>query len=326
MQAFPVEYSSLSASALLQFIIEQYSLDSTSSIVFLKRGFNDTYLIISGAEKFVCRVYKHTWRSLESIENELDLLLYLKQNNVSVSTPIQSSSKKWIHEIYAPEGLRYAVLFTYAQGQRVRKLSVDQSFLLGVATAMLHVLTKNKRIDATAQDYSIAGQFKHTLKVVEPILANHPKQFQFLLQLEKLFLEEFSKINKEELVEGICHGDLQAENFHIDKDNQFTFFDFDFFGKGYLIYDIGVFMWYDHKNKPPEIMNAFLKGYESVRPLTLTEHKMIPWLSIIRALFQMTLYCKISDGKQLPLWPSAEVAMFLDKVEKWNREKCDIKK
>src|SRR3954468_18003011 len=149
MQTFPVEYSSLSATALLQFIIEHYALDSASSIVFLKRGFNDTYLISTKREKFVCRVYKHDWRAVESIENEIDLLLYLKQNNVSVSVPIQSSQKKWLHEIYAPEGKRYAVLFSYASGQRVRKLSIDQAFLLGVETAKLHLLTKNKEIEVT---------------------------------------------------------------------------------------------------------------------------------------------------------------------------------
>lgn len=326
MQTFPVEYSSLSTAALLQFVIEQYRLDNSAKIVFLKRGFNDTYEIISGNEKFICRVYKQGWRKLESVENELSLLLYLKQNNLSVSTPIESRSGKRMYEIYAPEGVRYLVLFSYAKGKRVRKLTVDQAFLLGVETAQLHQLTKNKKMEETAQNYGIENQFRHTISVVKSILINHPQQFQFLLRLEEYFLETLKSINKNELEEGICHGDLQAENFHIDDLNQFTFFDFDFFGKGYLVYDIGVFMWYDHKNKPPEIMNAFLKGYESKRLLTATEHQFIPLFSILRALFQMTLYCKISDGKQLPLWPATEVAAFIDKVQKWFEEKCENKK
>jgi Ser/Thr protein kinase RdoA (MazF antagonist) len=139
-----------------------------------------------------------------------------------------------------------------------------------------------------------------------------------LLRLEQLFLTAFSAIKESELTKGICHGDLQSENFHITPENKFTFFDFDFFGTGYLIYDIGVFMWYDHKNKPPEIMRSFLKGYESKRPLTPTEHQLIPWFSTLRAIFQMTLYCSISDGKQLPLWPAQQVADFIHKIEKWN--------
>lgn len=326
MQTFPVEYSSLSTAVLLRFIIEQYGLTPASSIVFLKRGFNDTYLIKADQENYVCRVYKHGWRKVESIESELDLLVYLKQNNISVSVPIQSLTKKTIHEIYAPEGVRHLVLFSYAQGRRVRKLTIDQAFLLGVETAKLHLLTAHKKIEKTAQNFGIKEQFNNTLNVLQLILANHPQQLQFLLQLEQKFLKELEAINEKELVQGICHGDLQAENFHIDEANQLTFFDFDFFGQGYLIYDIGVFMWYDHKNKPPEIRNAFLKGYESKRPLTETERRFIPWLSTIRALFQMTLYCKISDGKQLPLWPESEIAAFIDKVRKWFEEKCGNEK
>jgi hypothetical protein len=40
----------------------------------------------------------------------------------------------------------------------------------------------------------------------------------------------------------------------------------------------------------------------------------------------MTLYCKISDGKQLPLWPESEIAAFIDKVRKWFEEKCGNEK
>ena len=124
--------------------------------------------------------------------------------------------------------------------------------------------------------------------------------------------------------QGICHGDLQAENFHIAEDNQFTFFDFDFFGEGCLVYDIGVFRWYDHKNKTPQIMGAFLKGYQAQHKLTATEIRLIPWFSTLRALFQMTLYCKISDGKQLPLWPPQQVSEFINKVKKWQAENCSF--
>ena len=120
------------------------------------------------------------------------------------------------------------------------------------------------------------------------------------------------------MASGICHGDLQAENFHIENENKFTFFDFDFFGTGYLAYDIGVFIWYDHKNKPKEIINSFLKGYQEQRPLSATEIKLLPYFSTLRALFQMTVYCKLNDGHHLPLWPAQEVANFIKKVEKWH--------
>lgn len=322
MQSFPVVYSTLSVNALKQLIVERYDFQNDAAILFLKRGFNDTYLITDKNSKFILRVYKHQWRNLEDIEAELDLLLDLKQNGVFISSPIPDRNERYIQTIAAPEGTRYAVLFTYAEGEQIKKLSVEQSRLLGIATANMHVLTKDKKMTAVARDYDIAKQFKQSVFVLQAILKEHPKQYNFILALSDLFQETFQKC-KDELATGICHGDLQAENFHVDATNQITFFDFDFFGSGYLIYDIGVFMWYDHKNKPPAIMSAFLKGYQSRRTLSSAEQALIPWMSTLRAVFQMTMYCELSDGKQLPLWPSQQVADFINKVERWFKERCE---
>lgn len=319
MVAFPVEYSTLSSDALLQFVIENYEIDPKALITFLKRGFNDTYLITGNTEKYILRVYKHNWRSLESITGELELLHHLKKGGISVSFPVQTHKGIYIQQVQAPEGIRYLVLFSFAEGTRVRKLSEEQAYLLGVETGKMHVLTENQSFGAPAHNYIIDAQFEITLSVLKPILAAYPEQYDYLIELKKEFHALFA-LNDKDLSKGICHGDLQAENFHISENNTFTFFDFDFFGEGYLAYDIGVFRWYDHKNKTPQVMDAFLKGYQTQRHLTNTEIKLIPWFSTLRALFQMTLYCKISDGRQLPLWPASEVALFVDKVKKWHGE------
>lgn len=341
MQFFPVEYSSLSSKALLESVVINYDIDNNSSITFLKRGFNDTYLISgkalsnseayrlnekevpnSGAKKYILRVYKYNWRSFESIETEIKLLNHLKDNTVSVSFPIKDKQAKFIQKIQAPEGVRYAVLFSFAEGIPLRKLSAEQSFLLGAETGKIHSLTRDRPFGETAHNYDIETQFENTLRILKPVLINHTEQYNYLVQLKSDFITMFNSIDKMELRTGICHGDLQAENFHITLDDQFTFFDFDFFGTGYLAYDIGVFMWYDHKNKTPEIINAFLKGYQTQEKLSPTELKLLPYFSTLRALFQMTLFCKTNDGKQLPLWPAQQVADFVKKINKWQEKKC----
>ena len=320
MNVFPVEYSSLSTSALLQLILKNYNVAANSSITFLKRGFNDTYLIESVNQKYIFRVYKHNWRTIESIETELKLLKFLKENQLSVSVPIQDKDTNFILAIEAPEGTRYAVLFSYAEGELVRKLTLEQAYLLGTETGKMHVHTQNKLLGPTAQNYDIKYQFDSILATLKPVLIKYQEQYEYLLELKNDFINTFNKTNTDQLVSGICHGDLQAENFYVTNKNKFTFFDFDFFGTGYLVYDIGVFIWYDHKNKSPEVIASFLKGYTSQRSLSTTELALLPYFSTLRALFQMTLYCTISDGKQLPLWPNKQVADFIKKVEKWKNE------
>jgi len=324
MEQFPVEYSSLSAKALLQLVISNYSLNPASTITFLKRGFNDTYLIETGKSKYILRVYKHNWRSNKSIRNEIELLNYLHKNSTGVSIAIIDRSGNYIHTLHAPEGLRYAVLFTYAEGTLRRKLNIEQSYKLGVETGKMHALTQNKMYDEVAFNYGIKEQFGSIINTLRPLLVKYPKQLEYLLKLKTDFENTFMDLDPSLLAKGICHGDLQAENMHMDANEKITFFDFDFFGNGYLIYDIGVFIWYDHKNKPKEIVQEFLKGYQTQRKLTRTELELIPYFSTLRALFQMTLFCRISDGKQLPLWPMDQVAAFIEKVEKWHAGKNNL--
>jgi Ser/Thr protein kinase RdoA (MazF antagonist) len=323
---FDTSYSTLSADALLALVIKQYNIAPHASITFLKRGFNDTYLIEDeNKKKYILRVYKHNWRNKASIEGEIELLNHLRGNNVSVSYPLIDIENNVIQQIFAPEGIRHAVLFTFAEGDRIRKLNTEQAYLLGVETAKIHLLTKNYSTNiTTAQVYNVNIQFDKTLSTLASILKEYPNEYGYVKKLKEEFEQLFKTVDASQVAAGICHGDLQAENFHITKDNKFTFFDFDFFGKGYLAYDIGVFIWYDHKNKTPEIISSYLKGYESTRKLTATEHRLLAYFSTLRALFQMTLYCNISDGKQLPLWPASEVALFITKVEKWHAAQLAI--
>ena len=322
MTIFPAAYSTLSVKALMLLITENYAVGSEAYICYIKRGFNDSYLIKTKTEKFILRVYKHNWRSFESIETELKLLNYLKENSISVSFPIADKQENFIQTLNAPEGTRYAALFSFAEGEVIRKLTIEQAYVLGTETGRIHALTQNRSFGATAQEYNIESQFSVALITLKPILINYPNEYNSLIQLKNNFVDLFKNIDKKELSIGICHGDLQSENFHITEADQFTFFDFDFFGNGYLTYDIGVFMWYDHKNKGPKIMEAFLKGYQTQQKLNSTEIKLIPYFSTLRAVFQMTMYCTISNGSELPIWPAGQVADFIKKINKWTIQNC----
>ncbi len=322
MIQFPVNYSSLDTKALLLLVIKEYDLNSESSIAFIKRGFNDTYLITeTNGKKFILRVYNHFWRTFDSIEAEIELLLKINLRGVNVSIPINNKQNEFYMNIEAPEGNRYAVLFSYAEGKQIRKLDNEQSYLLGIETGKLHLITKELANKNTAQNYDIEFSLNKTLRILTPILNDFKEELLILNLLKDDFTETFSTIIKAELVNGICHGDIQAENIHFSDSNKITFFDFDFFGQGYLVYDIGVFIWYDHKNKTKEIINCFIKGYETQRKLTETEIELLPYFSTLRALFQMTLYCELNDGYYLPQWQPQQIADFVKKIKKWHKSK-----
>ena len=77
------------------------------------------------------------------ISEEISLLNQLKEHNVSVSYPILNLNQEYILKLQAPEGLRYGVLFSFAQGGKVREFSVDTGYNIGKLMAQLHQVTQN---------------------------------------------------------------------------------------------------------------------------------------------------------------------------------------
>src|SRR5689334_14365612 len=119
MNVFPVSSSILSASHLATLIKDSYGLNTDVHCELIKAGVNHTYLIMSGADKYIFRVYSHGWRTEEEINEEIRLLEYLKGNGISVSHAIKKASGAYIQLLKAPEGDRFGVLFTYAEGEKI---------------------------------------------------------------------------------------------------------------------------------------------------------------------------------------------------------------
>src|SRR5690606_13968317 len=112
-----------------------------------RTGMNHTYFISNGVKKMVVRVYCHNWRSKIEIQEELKLLNLLKDNKLSVSYPIPDRHKNFIQSINAPEGLRYLVVFSFAEGQKMRFMSNATCFAIGELMAQFHTLTENLSIN-----------------------------------------------------------------------------------------------------------------------------------------------------------------------------------
>ena len=112
--------SIVSPDALLAKVVQSYAIASPVRCRLLKRGLNDTYLLTTEGGPYVLRVYRAGWRSGDEIQYELDLLRHLHVRGVAVSVPIAAHGDRLALPVAAPEGIRYLVLFTYANGSRAR--------------------------------------------------------------------------------------------------------------------------------------------------------------------------------------------------------------
>ncbi|RCW50268.1 homoserine kinase [Paenibacillus prosopidis] len=261
---------------------------------FIANGLNDTYMVETENGPFVLRIYKHQWRSEADIRFELDLLLHLNRFGIPVSYPIPNKDGQLLTEIEAPEGMRYAVLFTFADGSA--KVDVDTSRLYGHSTAQLH-----KAMDSYVPKYkrfelSSTHLFDEPLEKILPFLHHRPDDLKFLTETASRLKNRLNALTEGALDWGVCHGDLHGWNvFHSDSGNV-THFDFDCCGIGWRSYDLSVFLWdrvHGRSKKEDfkdECWDAFLDAYTKERPLKANDLEMIPLFVAARQLWLMGLH------------------------------------
>jgi Ser/Thr protein kinase RdoA (MazF antagonist) len=299
MQIFPVISSILSANHIGVLVQDVYGLNTGTTCKLLKTGINHSYLIVDGESKFVFRLYSLNWRSQTEIQEELKLLNLLRDNKVQVSYPIADTDGTYIQEIPAPEGMRYGVLFSFAEGDKYLNFSADLHYKLGETMARVHQVTHNlqlQRVNYTPQ-VVLQGSFER----LKEFLPADTDEMQWMASTQKHLLDELSKADTGNLRQGVVHMDIWFDNFNITKGGEVTLFDFDFCGNGWLCYDIAYYILQLHSTEKVEAehdekLKNFLAGYESVIKISNEEKRLLPMLGVSMYFFYLGIQCQRFDN------------------------------
>ena len=259
-------------------VLPEYDIGSPVECKLWKPSRNDTYFIKTADQRYILRIYQVQSRSLSDIHYELDLLNYLERKKNSISVPIARRDGSFIHPLPAPEGMRYAVLFTYAEGHRgPYPLEEAYSVIYGRALAEIHAglddfSSQHKRFQLHL-DYLLDTP----LQTILPLLENRPADSAYLRQLVDLLKTSLMSLPLTELEYGVCHGDSHGGNAHVTQDHKVTFFDFDDCGEGWRAFDLATFRWNLAINKQDDnIWDAFLQGYRQRRAIREIDLTAIP--------------------------------------------------
>ena len=291
---FPATYSTLCPIALSSLVSEKYESGNVQC-KFLTRGVGDTYLVESSEGRFILRVYRSSHRSLPQIKEEMELLLALKQANISVSYPIPDVSGEAIQKLEAVEGERHAVLFSYAPGHSLRILNENQLRIFGHEMARFHNVSSTVRLGKERWNFDLETTLFRPLEMLKPAFAEDPEEHAWLRQTAKQIEKKLSQLNTSAFSKGYCHFDFLPKNFHFT-DDSVTFFDFDFMGYGCLVNDIMTF--WQHlsldvytgrmtQKAANDAYMIFLDGYREHRSISEQELAVIPYLSLGFWLFYM---------------------------------------
>ncbi len=295
MAHFHVSSSILSAQQLALFAREKYSLSENTICRLLKTGISHNYLITDGETKFIFRIYSLHWRSKQEIQEEIKLLQLLKANGIAVSCAIADGGQNYIHEIPAPEGTRYAVLFSFAKGKKEFNFSTGKHFKVGQLMARMHQLTLNLQLQRVV--YTAQVLLEDSFKRLQAFLPADTEEMIFMASAKEHLIQEYKNADINKIRTGVVHMDIWFDNMHFNAEDEITFFDFDFCGNGWLLHDIAYYLLQIKSTEKAEAghllkKESFLQGYESITKISDEEKRLLPAAGTGMYFFYLGIQCE----------------------------------
>jgi len=315
MTTFPITASTLSETALGEFISEKYQLEGNFDCKLFRTGVNHTYFISNTNTKYVVRVYCYNWRTKVEIQQELELLNLLKDNGLSISFPIPDEKGNLIQEINAPEGLRYAVLFTFAEGEKMRFMNTETCKAIGSIMAKIHNITAGKKIDRV--NYNSDILLDKAYNYLNLFFSDGLSEMEYIKQISSKISKSFEENNLLENQRGIVHLDIWYDNLSVGKEDEITIFDFDNCGNGFLILDVGYFckqLFFIESDKNE--VESFLNGYRQERSLSEEELKLIPEAGASIFIFYLGVQAQRFDWSNIFLTENY-IKMYVGRIKNW---------
>ena len=319
MKTFPATDSTLSATHVGIFIRQQYGLSPETHCRIFRTGINHTYMVEDGNERSVFRIYSHNWRTEQEITEELRLINLLKASGVSVSYPVMDLHQQFIQKLPAPEGLRYAVLFSYAPGKKVRNFSEASCYDLGSLMAKMHQVTED--VQLLRVDYNADSLTSHPYQLALRYFPEANEEMQFVKEAGRCTSSVFSGAKTDELRKGAVHLDIWYDNMQINE-SEMTIFDFDFCGNGWLLHDVAYFIMQLYHVEPDKReyemkKTAFFSGYESVTSLSAEEKRLLPYSGLSIWLFYLGVQSQRFDNWSNVFLSENYLKRYIGMVKDW---------
>lgn len=277
-----------------EIIHRHYGLENIEYCMFIRRGFNDTYLVDTGSEKYIFRLYlngKYYVESDNAYRFELNLIKHLHAQDVPVATGIPTKNGDYLGVTQSTHGQRAFALFRYAEGIPLSRNSVttQQAYQLGVALADFHLAANSFESQFERYKLDLKYLIEEPLRLIsegekcaEPKEnIKHGRRVIEKLQPIESYIDRIGSVGTDNDKFGIIHADLHLGNVHF-RGNKLTIFDLDHCAYGWRAYDLAI------SSSLPKVQEAsMIEGYESKRPLCKEERDSLMDFGNIRNLWDI---------------------------------------
>ena len=267
-----------------QALSNQLGLGRVSGLRGIKAGIENSNFFLSTQNgkdngEFVLTLFERL--SFEQLPFYLRLMQHLSAHGVRVPGPRADANGEILFEL---AGKPAAVVEKLAGGHELAP-DVSHCEQVGSQLARMHLAGR----DFTLAQPNLRGLpwWTETVPVVLPYLT--PSQAE-LISTELAFQQQLAASKQyAELPQGPVHADLFRDNVMFDRGQLTGFFDFYFAGVDTFLFDIAVCLndWcidLDTGRLVEPRAEAFVRAYETVRPLSGSEHRLLPALLRAAAL------------------------------------------
>ncbi len=283
--SFPVIQSVLDPVALAGELQRRYALAAPVRCRLISRGMNDIYAVETGAARYALKVSRANKCSDSDLRWEIGYVQALAAAGFKVAAPQACADGAPFIVLEAPEGPRQVVLMAWLEGSPLtRDLSATTAQRLGVQLAKMHLATLEysapmpKRVDA-------GPKILKRLPLLLGMLPAESDDQRFLATAAPAAVAASQSLDKRDLPWGPCHGDMQYANAMATPQGELAVFDFSDCGEDFLARDLAAFFWRNDFDRVDEAINAaFLRGYQTVRPLNGAEQAAQPLFRALRHL------------------------------------------
>jgi homoserine kinase type II len=256
----------------IQLINSKFNINEIKSFQGIKKGIENTnYLLKTKKEKFILTIFEKRVSNKE-IPFFMKLMDNLNQSKISCPKPLKDKNENYLIKLKN----KTACVVSFLKGKDKQILNINNCYQVGKIISQMHSITKKLKFSR-----------KNSMGInnLNPLLKSIKFKSKKNSNLEKFLIQNLSNIKKNwpsKLPSGIIHGDLFIDNIFFNKDKLSGVIDFYFAANDFFMYEIAICinaLCFDKKRNKFKInkqkVKKLIKGYESVRKITIKEKKSL---------------------------------------------------
>ncbi|GIF23059.1 Ser/Thr protein kinase RdoA (MazF antagonist) [Actinoplanes tereljensis] len=272
--------------------VREYGYGDDVELTLLNVSENATFLVQDAATgaRTVLRVHRRGYHGEPQIASELAWLDALR-DEAGLRTPrvVPAAGGRRIVDLEPGAEPRHAVMFEWLPGAEPPDHDLVTGFgTLGALTARMHEHSRTWRrpagFDRFAWDYD--GAFGRVARWGrwQDGIAVGPAERAVLGRLDEVLRSRLAAFGRATDRYGLVHADLRLANLLVHGSETFVI-DFDDCGWGWLLYDLGAALSFiEDDPRVPALVDAWVAGYRTVRPLAAADEAEIPTFVLMRRL------------------------------------------